>query len=161
MVQYRPAATGVQVSAVHPQQNWMQTLESCTLIKDQPTKRHVTLQHVQVLPLLNHHSWKQLGFKNHCTVCEMFCGDFVQHVIYIYFNCWFCGCDKVAFYTYTYRISIYRIRITDHYIYIYMCVCVCGHTGSCCTHCVHVLAIGLVEQLPDISVAVLLTTQFT
>jgi len=85
-VQYRPAATGVQVSAVHPQQNWMQTLESCTLIKDQPTKRHVTLQHVQVLPLLNHHSWKQLGFKNHCTVCEMFCGDFVQHVIYIYIS---------------------------------------------------------------------------
>ena len=41
-----------------------------------------------------------------------------------------------------------------------MYVYICGHTGRCCTHCVHVLAMGLVDHGADISIAVLLITKF-
>jgi hypothetical protein len=79
---------------------------------------------------------------------DVLCNFYTAYYIYIYLKRCFCGPDKVTVCTYTYRIYIHRVCGTVYYIlykcmYVCMYVCMCGHTGSCCTHCVNVLAIGL------------------
>jgi len=59
----------LQVSVMH-------ALEICKISKLQ----NATPYHIHILPLLNHHGWKQLIFKNVC-ICQMFFGRVIEHII--------------------------------------------------------------------------------
>jgi hypothetical protein len=107
-----------------------------------PLKK-VTPYCIHVLPLLNHHGWKQFILK-HEHICSMFFLNVIEHIMLL--QCRFCGPDISALYAYACIIYTHSVWILQHYIHTYAYACRSTCAKSCCTHCVHGLAMALLTH---------------
>ena len=106
---------------------------------DQPGNKRATPCLIHVLPLLNRRGWKQLIFQKCVCLQDVLC-CVMESVMW--YECWFCGRDKGAFYPNACWISIHCICIILHYTRIETYALICTSTGSRCSHCVHCVATG-------------------
>lgn len=78
---------------------------------DQPTKKYVTSYQIQVSPLLDCHSWKQLIFKS-VHICKMFYACYRAHYVLKVMGLWLCQ-------RYFISLCIRNIHIYIHTQYMY------------------------------------------